>query len=282
MAKMGLDHFDKGGEATPSPTPAEHSMFSFGAPAANAADVVPANVDKSKMKDVMKGFNQTYAEGGPIHSNPLLAGITNSPQSPAMQQMSYNPVQSAGGPGADNSSLGKPADLGSSLSKGYDATHKDPGQSKMNADASEGSTPTNPNAAVYDWSNLAKGGEIWNLHPHQHAAYSATHFSQYFAKGGESEKVPAMVSPGEVYLPPDAVERVKHGADPLKEGMRIPGKAKVKGDSLKNDTVPADLDVGGVVIDRKHVGHPDKARLFVLKSLKATGKHMKKPAGMTK
>ncbi len=50
MAKMGLDHFDKGGEATPSPTPAEHSMFSFGAPAANAADVVPANVDKSKMK----------------------------------------------------------------------------------------------------------------------------------------------------------------------------------------------------------------------------------------
>lgn len=139
-----------------------------------------------------------------------------------------------------------------------------------------GAADAGPSAALAEDAGILamayKGGEM-----HSHFD---NHFENYF-KGGESKKVPAMVSPGEVYLPPDAVDRVKHGADPLKEGMRIPGKAKVRGDSLKNDTVPATLEEGGVVIDREHVKHPDKARLFVLKSLRATGKHMKRPGGMS-
>ncbi len=69
-----------------------------------------------------------------------------------------------------------------------------------------------------------------------------------FAKGG---KVPALLSPGERYLPPDKAQAVAKGkADPMKEGRKVPGKAKVAGDSLKNDTVKATLQEGGVVIPR--------------------------------
>jgi hypothetical protein len=75
----------------------------------------------------------------------------------------------------------------------------------------------------------------------------AGQMSGFMAKGG---KVPAMVSPGEIYLPPDKAKKVAEGKGSPDEGRRIPGKAKVKGDSLKNDTVPAKLEEGGVVIPR--------------------------------
>lgn len=74
-----------------------------------------------------------------------------------------------------------------------------------------------------------------------------------YAKGGRipDKKVPAMVSPGERYLPPKkAAEVAKGKANPMKAGEKIPGKAAVKGDSPKNDTVPKTLEAGGVVIPR--------------------------------
>lgn len=237
------------------------------------------------------------ADGGQIQANPLISGITNPPQSLAPQQPGYTSSSASGGPGTSAGPSGTGADLGKAASSGFAAGQAwkekqgNPldGTDLQESDGTEfggsqvgdsGVSALPGAAASSDFTmNAYHGGEIWNMHPSQHANYSATHFANYFAKGGEAKDVPAMVSPGEIYLPPDAVERVKHGADPLKEGMRIPGQAKVKGDSLKNDTVPATLKEGGVVIDRKNVGHSDKARLFVLKSLKATGKHMKKPRG---
>lgn len=73
------------------------------------------------------------------------------------------------------------------------------------------------------------------------------------AKGGKvppSGKVPVMLSPGEEYLSPNEANKVVKGKmDPL-AGRKIPGKAEVKGDSLKNDTVPDKLEEGGVVIPR--------------------------------
>ena len=65
------------------------------------------------------------------------------------------------------------------------------------------------------------------------------------AEGGQ---VPALVSPGEQYLPPKDVSKVKKGANPLSVGERIPGKPKVKGNSYANDTVPKTLESGGIVI----------------------------------
>lgn len=80
------------------------------------------------------------------------------------------------------------------------------------------------------------------------------------AKGG---KVPAMVSPGEIYLPPRQAEAVAKGKASPAVGEKIQGKAKVKGDSLKNDTVKKTLDEGGVVVPRTKAQDYDKAAAFV-------------------
>lgn len=46
-------------------------------------------------------------------------------------------------------------------------------------------------------------------------------------------------------------------------GAMVPGKAKVPGDSKKNDTVPAILSPGEIVIPRSHASDPEKAKKFV-------------------
>lgn len=68
------------------------------------------------------------------------------------------------------------------------------------------------------------------------------------AKGGQ---VPALVSPGEQYLPPQDVKKVKKGANPLAVGERIPGKPKHPGNNYANDIVPKTLESGGIVIPNK-------------------------------
>lgn len=77
------------------------------------------------------------------------------------------------------------------------------------------------------------------------------------AKGG---KVPAMVSPDEIYLPPKKVEQVAKGKSSALSGEKIKGKATVKGDSLKNDTVKKTLTSGGIVIPRSITESPDAAK----------------------
>lgn len=104
-----------------------------------------------------------------------------------------------------------------------------------------------------------------------HGGVAENHFHQYFSEGGE---VPAMVSPKEIYLSPEKVQMVvRDGKDPKAIGETFKGKAKVKGDSFKNDTIPKTLQEGGVVIDRKNVGTREKRELFVHRALakKKTG-----------
>lgn len=47
------------------------------------------------------------------------------------------------------------------------------------------------------------------------------------------------------------------------KGGKVNGKPKVKGDSLKNDTVPAMLSPGEIIIPRSHVGSPEKIASFL-------------------
>jgi len=72
-----------------------------------------------------------------------------------------------------------------------------------------------------------------------------------------------MVSPGEKYLPPQAVTKVEQGANPMAVGETIPGKPKVSGakNSYSNDTVPKVLKEGGIVLPRSVTKskNPDKA-----------------------
>lgn len=45
-------------------------------------------------------------------------------------------------------------------------------------------------------------------------------------------------------------------------GKKVPGKAKVAGNSLKNDVIDAKLSPGEIVIPRSHANDPDKAAAF--------------------
>lgn len=133
---------------------------------------------------------------------------------------------------------------------------------------------------------FAQGGEVENpkvaqvpqvdrfqgaLAPHiEHLA--RIYHPQKFAEGG---KVNAMVSPGEVYLPPGKAKEVaKEGKNPLKEGEKIPGKPKVKGNSYENDVVPKKLKEGGVVIPNSIMQSEDpagQAAEFVKKLVEKSG-----------
>lgn len=100
---------------------------------------------------------------------------------------------------------------------------------------------------------------------------SVSYYQDYFngtPKMAEGGAVPAMVSPGEKYLPPAAVQKVAQGASPMSEGKTIPGKPKVGGaqNNYANDTVKATLQDGGIVLPRSvtQSKNPDKnAEAFV-------------------
>jgi hypothetical protein len=97
------------------------------------------------------------------------------------------------------------------------------------------------------------------------------------AEGG---KVPALVSPGEQYLDPKDVSKVKQGANPLAVGERIPGTPKVPGNSYANDTVHKTLESGGIVIPNKIMQSKDaaaQAAKFVEAILKKKGSLPKNP-----
>ncbi len=125
-------------------------------------------------------------------------------------------------------------------------------------------------------SMFARGG---NIAPGPHASHVANFC---FAEGGGTAKVPALVSAKEVYLNPHQVkEVVERGADPMKIGMHIPGKDKVKYNSQKNDVIPMDLDDGGVVLPIDITTHKDaseKGRKFVVKAHEK--RYIKKPKGI--
>lgn len=93
------------------------------------------------------------------------------------------------------------------------------------------------------------------------------------ANGG---KVPAMLSPGERYLSPKAVAQVKKGADPIKAGKKVPGEAKVKGakNDYANDTIPATLEEGGIVLPRSvtESAHPHWAAHKFVSAIMAKNK----------
>jgi hypothetical protein len=89
---------------------------------------------------------------------------------------------------------------------------------------------------------------------------------EMMAHGGHvkhHKPVKAILSPGEIYLNPDQADKVSKGQMSPMDGERIPGKAKVKGDSRKNDTVPKTLEAGGVVIKRTKAFDEEKAKKFV-------------------
>lgn len=72
---------------------------------------------------------------------------------------------------------------------------------------------------------------------------------------------------------PDIVEMLMQG-NVMKSGGKVPGKAKVDGDSYTNDTVPALLSPGEIVVPRSAAKDPEKAAAFA-KSVSMRGKRKK-------
>jgi hypothetical protein len=120
-------------------------------------------------------------------------------------------------------------------------------------------------------NRMYEGGDLTGLpHAPPSKKMDSNDGEQVMAKGGAARSgigmgmwnqggnVPAKVSPGEKYLNPTEVEQLEKGkAKPKQVGQMVPGKAKVKGDSPKNDTVETNLEEGGVVIPRSKVNASD-------------------------
>lgn len=85
------------------------------------------------------------------------------------------------------------------------------------------------------------------------------------AKGGG---VPVVVSPGEKVALPGEVAKLKAGGTPSLQ--TVPGKPRVAGDSLKNDTVPAKLPPGSVVVKRSRANNDPEG--FIREVLSKRGK----------
>lgn len=135
---------------------------------------------------------------------------------------------------------------------------------------SSGSTPYSYSSSVSPLqqyqSQYAEGGPVYTNSSNQSGAMKENYKgksrigSLLMASGG---KVPAMVSPGEIYLSPEKAKKVAEGKASPSIGERIKGKAKVAGNSYANDTVKKTLTAGGVVVPRSHSGDSEKAKKFV-------------------
>lgn len=89
-----------------------------------------------------------------------------------------------------------------------------------------------------------------------------------FLRGGSVE---SRVSPGEKVLSKkDAILAKAGKVNPMKVGKTVPGKAKVEGNSLENDTVPAQLHPGDAVLPRSVTKseHPDEKAKNFMRALK--------------
>lgn len=115
-------------------------------------------------------------------------------------------------------------------------------------------------AALTPKPTFSEGGSVGSQAILKESYKGKSKLGLRLAQGG---KVPAMVSPGEIYLNPSQADAVAKGKMSPMAGERIPGKAEVKGDSLKNDTVKKNLDVGGVVIKRTKAKDAESAEKFV-------------------
>lgn len=137
--------------------------------------------------------------------------------------------------------------------------------------ANRAEIPTTTGAATSD--EMAGGPQDSNNNSSQQGSPDNSPNTMMAAQGG---KVPAMVSPGERYLPPSEVSAVKEGKkNPMEAGEKIPGKPKVGGakNSYANDTVPKDLDEGGLVLPRSvtQSKHPHWAAMKFVQAHMAQG-----------
>jgi hypothetical protein len=175
-----------------------------------------------------------------------------------------------GGAGAAATMMGKGGVASSAGGVGMTNASGGRGQSMVNM-ANGGPIAVVPTAPAIP-TGVPRPGPRSKLGQHYHAMATG---------GSSSDKVPALLSPGEKYLPPQAVAQVARGANPMAVGRTIPGTPKVGGavNSYANDIVPATLDEGGIVLPRSVTKAKDPAEAahkFVAAILAKKGKSIPK------
>ncbi|MES1988918.1 MAG: hypothetical protein V4440_12980 [Pseudomonadota bacterium] len=192
------------------------------------------------------GMVQSYAEGADVQApNKYTLGMnTQMPGNPMQQAAAPQPQvpQKSAGPSSGFGQFLK--NMGSNM-PATDNNQPQSGQASLQKGMSSALTGLMSRAKSPDQSQDTSS-QIPSASSMQMPKLGQ---SSGFAKGGE---VPALVSPGEIYLSPRAVEMVKKGAHPKEVGEVIPGKPRVGGaqNSYANDTVPKKLQVGGIVEPR--------------------------------
>lgn len=212
-----------------------------------AGGLPQAGVYADPASDPNNPFNQQNQAPAPQMQAPnpvrpaAIIPATNGVKAPTMNQPQAQ-QPNFGNPGANAlykgaSSFGKfLSSLGSGSSDGSDDATQ---QSYLDANNAVGTADPN---------NIMKGASGFNPEQDMSASNEESNFNA--ARGG---KVPAMVSPGERYLPPKEVAAVKAGKkNPMKAGEKIPGKPVVGGakNSYANDIIPKTLEEGGLVLPR--------------------------------
>lgn len=181
-----------------------------------------------------QGVLQTSVQEGPQSSfGQFISGVKNPEQ-----QYGNNQIQSSSKSGSDPLSglggIGKM--VGGLFSSGSGA-----------AGGSAGTAWAGEDAAAADTMALAsKGGKV-----------------------GSRDLVDVVVSPGEKIVPPGKATKAAGGKV---ESKTVPGKAEVKGDSVKNDVVKTKLPPGTIVIPRTKSKDSKSAANFVRATLAKRGR----------
>lgn len=209
-----------------------------------------------------------FADGGEVKKitgNPL---VQRQVAAPVPQSFVGNWLAGSSAPGGPNVSSGGGFNLPDTSGEQKNISD---GISKMTGSSWDGSASGSagymPDGSYNDASSMGGASMAGG------AAEGGASFGEMLAaKGG---MVPAMVSPGERYLPPEEAKKVAKGEKaPLKAGKKIPGKPKYPGNDYRNDTVPTKLKEGGIVIPNKilqskNPGH--EAKKFVQAALAKKG-----------
>lgn len=236
------------------------ALLADGGMPGNAPQAAPSDYKgKSKFGAFVKGQQDTKAAAPAAAMN-----FGNAGADALYQGLSAKPQQNQGSNQPGSTSPGLLSRIGNSLFGPSDAgggfTAQQMQQERMRSDAETmGGVPDQNDPAAQVYGN--------NKTEEQDA--SNTSDMPMAAEGG---KVPALVSPGERYLPPQEVKKVVQGKkSPLQAGEKIPGTPKHPGNDYRNDTVRKDLDSGGFVIPNKILQGPNphwEAMKFIKKNYK--------------
>lgn len=217
---------------------------------------------------------QAYDQAAQGQQADILNGIAGQNNAAVANAGQYNSAQSkiaAGNQSAQTGMLGSLAQGAGKLfgmignpfsSKGLPGQSPSPGSTDAGGGAT--SSPTTDAGGIGGSGGAGAsvpvpeytGGQISD--PNVPKSAAARHLKGIrMASGGT---VPALLSPGELKMSKGGAEAVDQGkASVTQVSEKVPGKASVKGNSLKNDTVHANLNDGDIIIPRSITQGPNAA-----------------------